>query len=67
MIGFPLVIALLAVLSLYRVTLGFPLAYLVLLGGRLRGRKRRMTHTTSTASSRFPAVCPMAEPSGITE
>jgi branched-chain amino acid transport system permease protein len=31
LIGFPLVIALLAVLSLYRVTLGFPLSYLVLL------------------------------------
>jgi branched-chain amino acid transport system permease protein len=31
LIGFPLAIALLAVLSLYRVTLGFPLAYLVLL------------------------------------
>src|SRR6185503_61427 len=30
-IGFPVVIALLAVLSLYRVTLGFPLSYLVLL------------------------------------
>jgi branched-chain amino acid transport system permease protein len=30
-IGFPLVIAVLAVLSLYRVTLGFPLSYLVLL------------------------------------
>jgi len=35
MIGFPLVIALLAVLSLYRVTLGFPLAYLVLLTSML--------------------------------
>jgi branched-chain amino acid transport system permease protein len=31
LIGFPLVIAVLAVLSLYRVTLGFPLSYLVLL------------------------------------
>jgi branched-chain amino acid transport system permease protein len=31
LIGFPLAIALLAVLSLYRVTLGFPLAYLILL------------------------------------
>jgi branched-chain amino acid transport system permease protein len=31
LIGFPVAIALLAVLSLYRVTLGFPLAYLVLL------------------------------------
>src|SRR6185503_8153768 len=30
-IGFPVVIALLAVLSLYRVTLGFPLSYLALL------------------------------------
>jgi hypothetical protein len=30
LIGFPLAIALLAVLSLYRVTLGFPVAYLVL-------------------------------------
>jgi branched-chain amino acid transport system permease protein len=35
LIGFPLVIALLAVLSLYRVTLGFPLAYLVLLTSML--------------------------------
>ncbi|GAA1027702.1 hypothetical protein GCM10009557_10100 [Virgisporangium ochraceum] len=31
LIGFPLAIALLAVLSLYRVTLGFPVAYLVLI------------------------------------
>jgi branched-chain amino acid transport system permease protein len=34
-IGFPVVIAVLAVLSLYRVTLGFPLAYLVLLTSML--------------------------------
>lgn len=35
LIGFPLAVVLLAVLSLYRVTLGFPVAYLVLLTGVL--------------------------------